>query len=128
MNTSEEQAIAEAATNGPWFTESGGIYNAGRSYMVVPIGDSDQDRTDATFIATFNPSRVKELLAERDQALEVVRAAQDIRGMIDDHQPEPGEDDDGNPGGEFCFECETEWPCPYGRIAASLDAWEASDA
>lgn len=59
-------------------------------------------------------------------ALAVVEAAQDISGMLADHQPEPGDDDNGNTGGEFCFECETEWPCVYGRIAGALDAWEAA--
>ena len=34
----------------PWFVESDGIYDATRSRLVVPIGDSDQDRADAELI------------------------------------------------------------------------------
>ena len=47
------RARVEAATPGEWFTESDGIYiyNASRSYLVTPTGDSDQDRADADFIA-----------------------------------------------------------------------------
>ena len=34
----------------PWFCENDGIYNAARSYLITPTGDSDQDRADAAHI------------------------------------------------------------------------------
>ena len=58
---------AEAATDGEWFTEIGGIYNTTRSYMVTPTGDSPQDRDDAEFIAAANPTVVLELLTTIDK-------------------------------------------------------------
>ena len=63
--------LAEAATPGPWFTETGGIYNATRGYMITPTGDSDQDRTDAAFIAAANPLAVLALLDRIDELEQV---------------------------------------------------------
>lgn len=57
----------EGSTPGPWFTEAGGIYNATRSYLVVPTGDSEQDRADAALIAAA-PS----LLARAADALDAL--------------------------------------------------------
>lgn len=44
--------IERFATRGPWFIEADGIYNDSRTYMVAPIGDSEQDKSDARFIIT----------------------------------------------------------------------------
>jgi hypothetical protein len=46
-----DRELVEGATPKQWFCELDGIYNAGRSYMVVPTGDSEQDVADAAFIA-----------------------------------------------------------------------------
>lgn len=47
------EAADKARTPGPWCTELVGVMNAPRSYIVTPTGDSDQDRTDARFIALW---------------------------------------------------------------------------
>lgn len=73
--------LADAATPGPWFTETGGVYNATRGYLVVPTGDSDQDRADAAFIAAANPAVVAQLLAW----VEWVAAVKDDACRYDHH-------------------------------------------
>ena len=49
----ELRRLEKAATPGPWAVESDGVYNDTRSYMVVPLGDSEQDDADAALIAAM---------------------------------------------------------------------------
>lgn len=75
--------LAEAATPGPWFVEHGGVFNATRGYMVVPTGDSDQDRADAAFIAAANPAAIAELI-ERARRLDAFASvAGDLWNVIE---------------------------------------------
>lgn len=57
-----------APTPGPWFVEADGVYNETRSYMIFPIGDSEQDRVDAAHICALKTER-DELRVELDAAL-----------------------------------------------------------
>ena len=73
------QAALAAATRRPWFTESDGVYNAGRSYLVCPTGDSDQDRANAHLIA-HAPEWLQALV-------DVAVAAQEVRDAHWSYRP-----------------------------------------
>ena len=104
------RARVEAATPGEWFTESDGIYNASRSYLVTPTGDSDQDRADAGFIAHARSDvpalleLVAALSTENERLRGIERAAQ---AMV--AESPPGRMEDGLPV----------WP-EYDALAAAL--------
>jgi hypothetical protein len=113
MNTSEEQAIAEAATPGPWFEESASVFYSDDAY-VCHISDDvgSDDQADATFIA--HARTVVPL------ALEVVKAVQERTAAI-------RVDFDA-----FSEQSVKEWTAEVARTTANLHAalaaWEASDA
>lgn len=72
------EAALYQATSGEWFTETDGIYNATRSYLITPTGDSPQDRTDAEAIVAVRNAG-PDLIAE----LREIRT--DIAAVLDAH-------------------------------------------
>lgn len=101
------QARLEAATPGPWFRESDGVYNATRSYLVTPTGDSWQDTVDAEFIANA-PADVAWLLAEVDRLTKLGDALADALTLLR-HWTEAAH---------------PPWD-PWGEVADALAAWDA---
>lgn len=82
MNTDELKKLAEAASPGPWW-----LYERdkdGNSVVSDPNNERQvkrwidcNNKRDAAFIAAANPATVLELIAERDELLEVLKAVAD---------------------------------------------------
>lgn len=124
MNIEDLREIAEAATPGEWEERIDGtnmidiVHGDATPSHVCKVGKSSAPgvKADAEFIATFNPQKVLELIADLEAAEqkasdyneEIVAshvrlaAVEKLHHRISDiHSPE-----------EWCSACQKPWPCP----------------
>ena len=126
MTLDDLRKIAEAATPGEWEAVTDGkpdFYGLPEwrigNPAYPPVTRAGMTRESAEFIATFNPSKVLELLArlaEHEQAVENMSTKTDdllskLAAVEELHVPQPGL------GPAYCTECDQLHPCDTTKAA-----------
>lgn len=82
----EDEAVAKAATPGPWLALDGGVQSADNESQ-WPVGetDSERDRADRVHIARHDPARaLREVAAKRKRLTLMIEATAEMDKLLAD--------------------------------------------